>query len=141
MADPLSFVASIVAVSTLAGNIATKGYRYLKAVKDCPEDVRRLIAEVNVLCGILSRLTVLLNGRKRGTGASGDPAFRKSNDPDDVSDQGSATDSSSESEHPDELEVPDFIHECRRTLDEIEVILNKFAHTGGSPTRDPATPD
>ena len=36
----------------------------------------------------------------------------------------------------DELEVPDFIYECRRTLDEIQVILNKFAHIGGSSTRD-----
>ncbi|KAL8900483.1 MAG: hypothetical protein Q9192_001044 [Flavoplaca navasiana] len=142
MADPLSFVASIVAVSTLAGNIATKGYRYLKAVKDCPEDVRRLIAEVNVLCGILSRLTILLKGRKLGTGASKDPEFRKSNGLDDVSDQSAASDSSSEGDHAagtstDELEVPDFIHECRRTLDEIQVILNKFGHIDGSPTRDP----
>ncbi|KAL8645361.1 MAG: hypothetical protein Q9210_006746, partial [Variospora velana] len=138
---PLSFVASIVAVSTLAGNVVTKGYRYLKAVKDCPEDVRRLIAEVNVLCGILSRLTILLESHKRGTGASKDPVFRKSNGLDDVSDQGSASDSSSESEHAaetstDELEVPDFIYECRRTLDEIQEILNKFARSGGSPTRD-----
>ena len=70
----------------LAGNIATKGYRYLQSVKDCPEDVRRLIAEVNVLCGILSRLTILLNGRKRGTGASTDPVFHESNGLDDVSD-------------------------------------------------------
>ncbi|KAL9626289.1 MAG: hypothetical protein Q9204_007424, partial [Flavoplaca sp. TL-2023a] len=141
MADPLSFVASVAAVSTLAGNIATKGYRYLKAVKECPEDVRRLIAEVNVLCGILSRLTILLKGRQQGIGTSKDPVFRKSNGLDDVSDQSSASDSSSESElaagaSTDELEVPDFIHECRRTLEEIQVILNKFAHSGGSPRQD-----
>ncbi|KAL8910660.1 MAG: hypothetical protein Q9171_004076 [Xanthocarpia ochracea] len=143
MAEPLSFVASIVAVSTLAGNVVTKGYRYLKAVKDCPEDVRRLIAEVNVLCGILSRLAILLDSRKRGTTASTDPIFHKSKGLDDVSDQGSASDSSSESEYAagtstDKLEVPDFIHECRRTLEEVQDILNKFARSGGSPTRDSA---
>ncbi len=141
MAEPLSFVASIVAVSTLAGNVATKGYRYLKAVKDCPEDVRRLIAEINVLCGILTRLTILLDSRKRGTTASTDPVFHKSKGLHDVSDQGSASDSSSESDNAaetstDELEVPDFIHECRRILEEIQDILNKFARSGGSPTRD-----
>ncbi|KAL8896889.1 MAG: hypothetical protein Q9192_002853 [Flavoplaca navasiana] len=140
MADPLSFVASIVAVSTLAGNIATKGYRYLKAVKDCPEDVRRLIAEVNVLCGILTRLTALLKGRHRGMGAFKDPEYGKSSGLD-VSGQSSANDSSPESEHAagtstDEFEVPDFIHECRRTLEEIQDILNKFAHSGGSPKQD-----
>ncbi|CAO1600437.1 hypothetical protein XANCAGTX0491_004126 [Xanthoria calcicola] len=140
MADPLSFVASIVAVSTLAGSIATKGYRYLKAVKDCPEEVRRLIAEVNVLCGMLTRLALLLKGRQPGTGASKDPVFHKSKGLDHVSDQSSASDSSSESEHAagtstDELEVPDFIHECHRTLEEIQGILNKFVRSGGSPRR------
>lgn len=141
MADPLSFVASIAAVSTLAGTVVTKGYRYIKAVKDCPEDVRRLIAEVNVLCGVLRRLTILLESRKRRTAASRDPVFHKSNGLDDVSDQESASDSSSESEttvetSPDELEVPDFIHECRRTLEEIQEILNRFARSGGPSTRD-----
>ena len=134
MAEPLSFVASIAAVSTLAGSIATKGYRYLKAVKDCPEEVRRLVAEVNVLCGILKRLALLLKGCQPGTGASKDPVFHKSNGLDHVSDQSSASDSSSESEHAagtstDELEVPDFIHECHRTLEEIQDILNKFVRS------------
>ncbi|KAL8895392.1 MAG: hypothetical protein Q9207_008193 [Kuettlingeria erythrocarpa] len=140
MADPLSFVSSIAAVSTLAGTVVSKGYRYIKAVKDCPEDVRKLMAEVNVLCGILNRLTILLQSRKRGTAASKDPVFHRSNGLDDGSDQESASDSSSESENtaetpPDELEVPDFIHECRRTLEEIEAILNKFARPG-----EPSTP-
>ena len=141
MAEPLSFVASIVAVSTLAGSIATKGYRYFKAVKDCPEEVRRLIAEVDVLCGILTRLARRLKGRQPGTGASKDPVFHKSKGLDHVSDQISASDSSSESEHAagtstDELEVPDFIHECHRTLEEIQDILNKFVHSDGPLRRD-----
>ena len=60
MAEPLSFVGSIVAVATLAEVVVAKGYQYLKAVKDCPQDVRRLMAEVNVLCGVLDRLGKLL---------------------------------------------------------------------------------
>ena len=60
MADPLSFVASVIAVTSLAGTVATKGYRYIKAVRDCPSEVRSLIAEVNVLCGVLDRLQILL---------------------------------------------------------------------------------
>ncbi len=60
MAEPLSFLASVVAVASLAGTVATKGYQYLKAVKDCPNEVRSLIVEINILCGILGRLVVLL---------------------------------------------------------------------------------
>lgn len=63
MAQPLSFVASVVGVASLAGTVATKGYQYLKAVKDCPNEVRGLIVEINILCGILGRLVVLLKGQ------------------------------------------------------------------------------
>lgn len=64
MADPLSFVASVIAIASLAENVVTKGYHYLKAVKDCPSEVRTLMAELNVLSGILGRLKVLLEGDK-----------------------------------------------------------------------------
>ncbi|KAL8752376.1 MAG: hypothetical protein Q9184_005755 [Pyrenodesmia sp. 2 TL-2023] len=130
MADPLSFVASIIAVSALAGTVATKGYRYLKAVKDCPENVRRLMAEVNVLCGILNRLGVLLQRRKPSRHVLKDPAAHESNSEDPVTD--SSLDSEDEAEtSAKDLEVPNFIHECRRTLDEIQDILNRFAHPDG----------
>ncbi|KAL8923170.1 MAG: hypothetical protein Q9208_004733 [Pyrenodesmia sp. 3 TL-2023] len=140
MADPLSFVASIVALSTLAGTVVTKGYRYLKAVKDCPEDVRRLMAEVNVLCGILNRLGILLQSRKPAKDVSKDPAAHDSKKMDHLSNEDPASDSSLDSEDEAEtcakdLEVPDFIHECRRTLDEIQDILNRFAHSDGPSSR------
>lgn len=60
MADPLSFVASVIAIASLAGTVATKGYEYIKAVQRCPGEVRSLIAEVNVLCGVLERLRLML---------------------------------------------------------------------------------
>ena len=55
------------ATATLASHIVTKGYTYVKAVKDCREDVRKLMIEVNVLCGILQRLVVLLEGSSAQT--------------------------------------------------------------------------
>lgn len=64
VAEPLSFVASIAALVTLAGTVASKGYRYLKAAKDGRNDAWKLMAEVDVLCGILGRLIVLLQSRK-----------------------------------------------------------------------------
>ena len=60
MAEPLSFVASLIGVASLAGTIVTKGYHYLRAVKHCSNEVRSLIVETNILCGILDRLVVLL---------------------------------------------------------------------------------
>ncbi|KAL8835231.1 MAG: hypothetical protein Q9170_003393 [Blastenia crenularia] len=70
MADPLSFVASVVAVASLAGIVVTKGYCYIKAVKDCPDDVRSLMAEINVLSAILQRLVVLLRGSESKVSSS-----------------------------------------------------------------------
>ena len=64
MAEPLSFVASVVAVTTLAETVVTKGYSYLKAVKHCSNEVRSLMAETNALCGILRRLKMLLGNDK-----------------------------------------------------------------------------
>lgn len=76
MAELLSFVASVVAVAGLSRAVATKGYQYLKAVKNCSGDVRSLMVEVTVLCGILDRLVVFLQSNQRNrqtpvTGASG----------------------------------------------------------------------
>jgi hypothetical protein len=70
MAEPLSFVASVIAVAGLAEKVVTTGYRYLKAVKNCPDEVRSLMAETNVLCGILERLKVLLEGHRATSRAS-----------------------------------------------------------------------
>lgn len=139
MAEPLSFVASIIAVSALAGNVATKGYRYIKAVKDCPEDVRKLMAEVNVLCGILNRLTILLRGSRSAMGVLKAPSSPRSNILDPVDCEDSATDSSRESEDEAEscakdLGVPGYTHECRKTLEEIQDVLDRFAHSDGQPS-------
>jgi hypothetical protein len=54
--DPVSFAASIAGLATLAGTVVSKGYQYLRAVKTCEEEVRKLIVETNVFCGIVGRL-------------------------------------------------------------------------------------
>lgn len=60
MADPLSIAASICGIASLAETVVSKGYRYVKAVKDCREDVSRLFLEVKILCGVLDRLGRML---------------------------------------------------------------------------------
>jgi hypothetical protein len=90
MAEPLSFVASVIAVVVLAEKVVTKGYQYLKAVKNCSEKVRRLMAETNVLCGILKRLKILLEGNKSKSKVTIDSKERvdlDSNDSQDESDE------------------------------------------------------
>ena len=133
MAEPLSFVASVIAISTLAGTVATKGYRYLKAVRDCREDVPKLIVEVNVLCGILERLVVLLGGRKAKSSAIDKAATHEGSGVQHDSRDGEESDASSDSDSEpspgsEALHTPNFIYECRKTLLEIEGILNKFGH-------------
>ena len=52
--DPVSFAASIAGIATLAESVVSKSYRYLRAVVNCEEDVRKLLLECDVLCGLLS---------------------------------------------------------------------------------------
>ncbi|KAL8913122.1 MAG: hypothetical protein Q9171_002016 [Xanthocarpia ochracea] len=133
MAEPLSFAASVIAVATLAGHVAAKGHRYLKAVKDCPDEVRMLLAEVNVLCAILDRLSILLKSRQslsNATGAEGSGAS-EINDLEVATDDDTETDASSESEDEAKassthLETPVFIYVCQRNLEEIQSILHTF---------------
>ncbi|KAL8856307.1 MAG: hypothetical protein Q9178_007071 [Gyalolechia marmorata] len=132
MAEPLSFVASIIAVATLSGHVATKGHRYLKAVKDCPDEVRTLLAEVNVLCAILDRLSILLRRRKSLSNATGAAESGAINDAfEDATIDDTETDASSESEdEATRLETPVFIYDCQRNLEEIQSILHKFGRPG-----------
>lgn len=150
MADPLSFVASVVAVTTLAENVVTKGYRYLKAVKNCPGEVRNLMAEASVLCGILGRLKILLeSNRSKSRGGiksvnCGGSGLNDDHDEDDSvtsedeemvgNDDGTSNlfydfdDAFSHLRNHQALHPPDFIYECQKTLHQIELILTKFQH-------------
>lgn len=132
MAEPISFVASVVGIATLAENVVTKCYRYLKAVQNCSDEVRALIAEVNVLCGILKQLAILVQ--------SDDPNEESEDEAEDNGDESTysncedvAGDESNESSQ--KLHPPEFIYECQRTLGEIEGILNRFGHPNTQSTQ------
>lgn len=56
MTDPFSFAAGLTGLVSLVDVIATKGYRYIKAVKDCEDEVRELMVELDVFGGVLQRL-------------------------------------------------------------------------------------
>ncbi|KAL8941743.1 MAG: hypothetical protein Q9216_002071 [Gyalolechia sp. 2 TL-2023] len=137
MAEPISFVAAVIAIADLAKSIVYKGYFYLKAVKDCPDDVRTLVAEVNVLCGILNRLAILLRGgetvpRALNVAASQGKNYMGHDSVDDM-EMDSASNTSNSNDEPELsseiLETPNFIYQCQRTLEEIQSILHKFGHS------------
>ncbi|MCJ1432343.1 hypothetical protein MMC27_001699 [Xylographa pallens] len=112
--DPLSLSVSIAGLATLAQTVVEKGYKYLRAVKDCGKDVRELMVETNVLCGVIDRLAKLAK--------------------DNEDDEGRDTLNGSLSSYGRSLladktviaTIPDYVAACRRTLDEIHDILQKF---------------
>ena len=57
--EPISFASSIAGLLSLLDLVATKGYKYVKAVKDCEEEVKQLVVELDVFGGVLQRLTEL----------------------------------------------------------------------------------
>ncbi|CAO1601837.1 hypothetical protein XANCAGTX0491_005473 [Xanthoria calcicola] len=125
MAEPLSFVASVVAVATLAETVVTKGYQYLKVVKESPQEVRSLMAEVNVLCGVLERLGKLVRETEIDTSAAPGDA-----DKEDANSISSSVFDDLALPPVDTLGTPGFIYECQKTLDQIQGILHNF----GDPT-------
>ena len=56
MADPISTVSGIAGIVSLAGVVLAKCYNYGCAVADAPSEVKKLLAEVNSLSGILVAL-------------------------------------------------------------------------------------
>jgi len=54
--DPFSLATGLAGLVALADTLATKGYQYLQAVKTCEEDIKQLLAELDLLGGVLRRL-------------------------------------------------------------------------------------
>ncbi|KAL8671619.1 MAG: hypothetical protein Q9168_003892 [Polycauliona sp. 1 TL-2023] len=143
MADPLSFVASLSAVSSLAGNVATKGYHYIKIVKDCRADVRSLMAEVNVLSAILQKLVIFIRDTPDPTAVDHGLSYAGPDSGDEITAAAtrcSDDESAAEVAPTVPLEPPEFINECRKTLLEIEAILDKFRRKASQETTSSAPP-
>ena len=54
--DPFSIAVGIAGLVALADGLATKGYQYLRAAKNCEQEVKQLLAELDLLGGVLRRL-------------------------------------------------------------------------------------
>lgn len=59
--DPLSLSCNVVGVLTVASKLLTTGYSYGNAVKDFPDDLRELFAELSSLSSILHALNAAID--------------------------------------------------------------------------------
>lgn len=64
MADPLSLVASLIAVVQISGSVISCCYEYRKGVKNAPKDLLRVTNEVAGLRNIVERLVALIDDEK-----------------------------------------------------------------------------
>ncbi len=62
--DPFSLATGVAELMSLADIVATKGYRYIKAVRDCEDEVRELMVELDVFAGVLQRLAKKVKGEE-----------------------------------------------------------------------------
>ena len=64
MADPLSLVASLIAVVQISGSVISCCYEYRKGVKNAPKDLLRVTNEVAGLRNVVERLVTLIDDEK-----------------------------------------------------------------------------
>ena len=64
MAEPLSLVASLIAVVQISGSVISCCYEYRKDVKNAPKDLLRVTNEVATLRNVVERLITLIDDEK-----------------------------------------------------------------------------
>lgn len=64
MAEPLSLVASLIAVVQISGSVISCCYEYRKGVKNAPKDLLRVTTEVAALRNVVERLVALVDDEK-----------------------------------------------------------------------------
>lgn len=86
----LAVASALCGIVSLAEVVVTKGYKYVKAVKNCREDVKQLFVEVNIFCGVLNRLSVLVSEELEETDEDDDSDDDDDNDEDENEDSENA---------------------------------------------------
>lgn len=64
MAEPLSLVASLIAVVQISGSVISCCYEYRKGVKNAPKDLSRVTSEVAGLRNVVEHLITLIDDEK-----------------------------------------------------------------------------
>lgn len=64
MAEPMSLVASLIAVVQISGSVISCCYEYRKGVKNAPKDVLRMINEIAGLRNLVERLVTLIDDER-----------------------------------------------------------------------------
>jgi len=69
MADPLSIIASIAGLLSLAGPILAEGYAYVASVRDSPNALKQLLCEIGRLEAVLGQIDELARESATNTSA------------------------------------------------------------------------
>lgn len=67
MVEPLSLVASLIAVVQISGSVISCCYEYRKGVRNAPKDLLRVINEVTGLRNVVERLITLVDDEKKAS--------------------------------------------------------------------------
>ncbi|KAL9619767.1 MAG: hypothetical protein Q9160_005603 [Pyrenula sp. 1 TL-2023] len=78
MVDPFSFASGVAGLVGLVDLVATKGYKYIQAVKNCDEEVKRLIVELDLFSGVIRRLAKLAEDEEKRNGSNAEAALETS---------------------------------------------------------------
>lgn len=70
--DGISAATAVTALVTTAASLTSKGYKYIRAVKNCDKDVQRLINETSALEGLLRQVERLFWEKEAEEAAAGD---------------------------------------------------------------------
>lgn len=65
MVDPFSFATGLAGLVSLTDLVATKGFKYARAVKNCSEEVRQLMVELDLFGGVVRRLARLVEEEEK----------------------------------------------------------------------------
>lgn len=69
--DGLSAAVAVISLIDTARRLASEGYKYIKAVKNCDQDVQRLIGEISALEGLLHHVEKLFSEKEAEEAANG----------------------------------------------------------------------
>jgi len=61
MADPFSIATGVCGMISLAEVVYKQGRQFLRECKDCPNELKQLVLEINSLKGVLDALELLVD--------------------------------------------------------------------------------
>lgn len=75
MVDPFSFASGVAGLVGLVDLVATKGHKYVQAVKNCDREVKQLFIELDLFSGVIRRLAKVAEDEEKRDGGNPEAAL------------------------------------------------------------------